>query len=50
MAPHQPDVVETRSPEASARSTGISRHLLLFVAILAAVAIAGYAIYLASFN
>ncbi|HET8524590.1 MAG TPA: zinc ribbon domain-containing protein [Thermomicrobiales bacterium] len=50
MAPHQPDVVETRSPEASAHSTGIPRHLLLFVAILAAVAIAGYAIYLASFN
>jgi hypothetical protein len=39
-----------RSPEVPGRSTRVSWNLLLFVAILAAVALAGYAIYLVSFT
>jgi hypothetical protein len=42
--------VGTESLDVSKRSNKISWHLLLFVAVLAAVATAGYAIYLVSFT
>jgi hypothetical protein len=50
VPPVPPPIVAPRSPGVAGRSSGISPRLLLFVAILAAVAIAGYMIYLVSFT
>jgi hypothetical protein len=50
VPPVPPPIVAPRSPGVAGRSSGISPRLLLFVAILAAVAIAGYTIYLVSFT